>query len=919
MNQDPTRIVSEDLDFLFQYFINTDTHAAQARAGSEMKAVQAKANALFAVDYVISILDNTSGKYCNTYPLELVILESHRNGTAARLGKINDAQTLSVNFLGSRFSRVHGRFVVPTILCRGQNICRSSTLSIMAESVMNQVTSKAREIFDGFSFSLSPKPLLSAVWSGSFPSLPPGLETQRTADEELLRFLGVRHICDFMVEGKKKKLGLQITSSEKVESDRYGKFSLLAVPYPGCEFFTLYRLNNRIGTDLVFDWTQSFVDAKLSIPGKTTSPPTSPPTPHSTSLHTNTTSSLLTNTTSPPTPCTTSSAMSENGFGEIERRRKEETTQLPPTSTQSVVVASHTTQSVVVASLSSDRDTLQNGTQSVAPQRETRSVTPVPRSLAQRLETCDWSSYRSWDIVEITKNYLALMLHKLQAASTDHLAHTSPPPAVNATAPPTEIHTLFPELKTHVPSERREERDDVKMGPPTSMETAHGLLVHCISGWDRTPLFVSLLRLSLWADGEAHETLTPIQMLYLTVAYDWMLFTHQLKNRLGKGEDVFFFCFDFLQHITGQEFSITNNKTACESVSTTPSISVGSSSLESKTGTLSSVEQQSHSNMISIPSLETKTTSGETNAKTITALSLESTTGSPPLTQTQQSTNECKSGVETLPSLAQHTETKQQEKVLSPDAQKQSDERPKGKDKVMSEIEREFVVSETMFEIEDLEHGTNTHKLNGLSINPLTKHEQVRATAYDSDNDDEPAFTLEAAPFNPFTLEAAPYLLTDPRTTTLASPRTLTHSVSTEKFSTRKKSEDTYENMSKSAVSSPIKKKPLRKSPLAVSPFLRDDEENEAEDTESGGVQEVTPPSSQPTNTNVTQPTNTNVNATKLNGSTSIPIPISESNTLQPKRSLSAQDGARRVSTKERSGSHKRGDSWTMISTLGSS
>lgn len=26
-----------------------------------------------------------------------------------------------------------------------------------------------------------------------------------------------------------------------------------------------------------------------------------------------------------------------------------------------------------------------------------------------------------------------------------------------------------------------------------------GLLVHCISGWDRTPLFVSLLRLSLWA------------------------------------------------------------------------------------------------------------------------------------------------------------------------------------------------------------------------------------------------------------------------------------------------------------------------------------------------------------------------------------------------------------------------------------
>ena len=26
-----------------------------------------------------------------------------------------------------------------------------------------------------------------------------------------------------------------------------------------------------------------------------------------------------------------------------------------------------------------------------------------------------------------------------------------------------------------------------------------GILIHCISGWDRTPLFISLLRLSLWA------------------------------------------------------------------------------------------------------------------------------------------------------------------------------------------------------------------------------------------------------------------------------------------------------------------------------------------------------------------------------------------------------------------------------------
>ena len=52
----------------------------------------------------------------------------------------------------------------------------------------------------------------------------------------------------------------------------------------------------------------------------------------------------------------------------------------------------------------------------------------------------------------------------------------------------------------------------------------HGILVHCISGWDRTPMFISLLRLSLWADGRIHQSLTVDEMLYLTLAYDWYLF-----------------------------------------------------------------------------------------------------------------------------------------------------------------------------------------------------------------------------------------------------------------------------------------------------------------------------------------------------------------------------------------------------------
>jgi len=51
-----------------------------------------------------------------------------------------------------------------------------------------------------------------------------------------------------------------------------------------------------------------------------------------------------------------------------------------------------------------------------------------------------------------------------------------------------------------------------------------GLLVHCISGWDRTPLFISLVRLSLWADGLVHKSLSSLEILYFTVAYDWYQF-----------------------------------------------------------------------------------------------------------------------------------------------------------------------------------------------------------------------------------------------------------------------------------------------------------------------------------------------------------------------------------------------------------
>lgn len=62
--------------------------------------------------------------------------------------------------------------------------------------------------------------------------------------------------------------------------------------------------------------------------------------------------------------------------------------------------------------------------------------------------------------------------------------------------------------------------------------------------------------MSLWADGEAHASLTATEMLYLTLGYDWLLFGHLLADRSQKGEDILLFCFYFLSLMEGPEFSL---------------------------------------------------------------------------------------------------------------------------------------------------------------------------------------------------------------------------------------------------------------------------------------------------------------------------------------------------------------------------
>lgn len=126
------------------------------------------------------------------------------------------------------------------------------------------------------------------------------------------------------------------------------------------------------------------------------------------------------------------------------------------------------------------------------------AILDIPPHLSSRVIT-DWAFWRGWNSLDLTKNYLRIIIRQLELEKS-------------------------------------------------------GILIHCLSGWDRTPLFISLLRLSLWADGYIHQSLTVEEILYLTLAYDWYLFGHNLLERLKCDEEILHFTFIALPHLVGNEF-----------------------------------------------------------------------------------------------------------------------------------------------------------------------------------------------------------------------------------------------------------------------------------------------------------------------------------------------------------------------------
>uniref|UniRef100_A0A8K9VFW0 Myotubularin related protein 14 n=1 Tax=Oncorhynchus mykiss TaxID=8022 RepID=A0A8K9VFW0_ONCMY len=378
---------TEEIEDLIDLFSKTQYRAKEVTP--RVETIEKRCLELFGRDYKYSVIHNANGEVCGHYPRQMVFLEYectelHKDGfeSTVQITKLQDL----VN--RSKMARCRGRFVCPVILYNGKHICRSSTLAgwgeLYGRTGYNYIFSGG--IDDTWGAESEPEVPEDDSASNGDSQL---FDKVRGLDIKLLRYLSVRYICDLMVENKKVKFGLNVTSSEKVDkAQRYADFTLLSVPYPGCEFFKDYKDRDYTAEGLVFNWNQDFVDAPLTIP-----------------------------------VCFTKNL------------------------------------------------------------------------------NIDWSKYQSWDLVQQTQNYLKLLLHIINS-------------------------------------------DDES-----------GLLVHCISGWDRTPLFVSLLRLSLWADGAVHASLEPAEILYLTIAYDWFLFGHMLPDRLSKGEEIFFFCFNFLKHIVSEKFS----------------------------------------------------------------------------------------------------------------------------------------------------------------------------------------------------------------------------------------------------------------------------------------------------------------------------------------------------------------------------
>lgn len=268
--------------------------------------------------------------------------------------------------------------------------------------------------------------------------------------------------------------------------------SSLALPYPGCEFFTEYKENHHSGLNLYFNWQQSFIssdlllsnpspmipDEMLSCNGRIISPALGKRSQaqidedrapwfefqhdihHHYALNeeikkqlaavTSTSTSIVTSDSQPASPAPSSSSsppvttvIADHIVDQLltHSSSSHDTSVMASTVPRDDTVAVGVTSSDA-KSASSEVATIAAAATPLAPvQQSSSSIAPHSKhssssssSAQQSHPITSFSLYKSWDVITLTKNYLLILL-------------------------------------AHIADE----------GPNS------GLLVHCISGWDRSP------------------------------------------------------------------------------------------------------------------------------------------------------------------------------------------------------------------------------------------------------------------------------------------------------------------------------------------------------------------------------------------------------------------------------------------------
>eukprot|EP00050_Salpingoeca_kvevrii_P007626 m.297443 g.297443 ORF g.297443 m.297443 type:complete len:672 (+) comp13612_c0_seq1:58-2073(+) len=275
----PGAVTAQSIADMVTFFASTNPHTV--RSDAKLQLCQEMCIALFKRDYHVAIVPNEEGQLCPNYPLGLIIPVSEKTADEP---PVNHAEHLAELFEAGRFARTRQRFPVPVILHQRQNICRSATLSRKVEIVGREGTAKMSELFGGKRTSkiiqCPEVEALEATTTTTSSTVQPSRRTSTSTDDsetvtakhrqldvDLLHGLGIKYICDLMVEERKIKYFLTLTSSEKVDTKgRYNHFNLAVVPYPGVEWFKTFRDKQYNPTSVAFDWNSQEVNAKLKLP-----------------------------------------------------------------------------------------------------------------------------------------------------------------------------------------------------------------------------------------------------------------------------------------------------------------------------------------------------------------------------------------------------------------------------------------------------------------------------------------------------------------------------------------------------------------------------------------------------------------------------------------------------------------------------